>query len=379
MATWKEDTIQALKNLGGVAHRSKIQKEVAKLRPGKLNNTWKQTIQRELETYSSDSDAYAGGEDIFYMAEGKGKGVWGLKQMFAVAPTDLNWFQQLRTDGVYGDVINFWTPTPWNITRFSKGDKLYFMLKSPIRKIGGYGIFVEYKNMKASEAWKKYGRDNGVENLGQLISRTDKYKSKHTKNPLIADPEIGCILLKDPEFYDDKDFKTDQLIGVHFPKQVVKIKYFNKSEKVIFKETEVKVDKTFDLIDSNKAKRKQLTQKERKGQAVFRRNVLNIYKNSCAITGIKQKEVLEAAHIQRYVNENSNHIQNGICLRVDIHKLFDNGLISIDSDYKVVISSMLKSTEYGKINGKKIKLPQNKSYYPSPTALKNHNKLVFRK
>ena len=79
------------------------------------------------------------------------------------------------------------------------------------------------------------------------------------------------------------------------------------------------------------------------------------------------------------MNENSNHIQNGICLRVDIHKLFDNGLISIDSDYKVVISSMLKSTEYGKINGKKIKLPQNKSYYPSPTALKNHNKLVFRK
>ena len=169
------------------------------------------------------------------------------------------------------------------------------------------------------------------------------------------------------------------MIGVHFPKQVVKIKYFNKREKVIFKETEVKVDKTFDLIDSNKAKRKQLTQKERKGQAVFRRNVLNIYKNSCAITGIKQKEVLEAAHIQRYVNENSNHIQNGICLRVNIHKLFDNGLISIDSDYKVVISSMLKSTEYGKINGKKIKLPQNKSYYPSPTALKNHNKLVFRK
>jgi len=28
MATWKEDTIQALKNLGGVAHFSKIHKEV---------------------------------------------------------------------------------------------------------------------------------------------------------------------------------------------------------------------------------------------------------------------------------------------------------------------------------------------------------------
>ena len=169
------------------------------------------------------------------------------------------------------------------------------------------------------------------------------------------------------------------MLGINFPKQVVKIKYFKTRKQEIFKETEVKVDKSFDLIDGNKAKRKQLTQKERKGQATFRRNILNIYENSCAITEIKQKEVLQAAHIQAYVNKESNHIQNGICLRVDIHKLFDNGLISIDSDFRVVISSMRKSTEYEKINGKKIKLPKNKSYYPSATALENHNKLVFRK
>jgi hypothetical protein len=81
MATWKEDIIQALKNLGGKAHRSKLHKEVEKLRNGKLNNTWTQTIQRELETYSSDSDAYSGKEDIFYMVEGKGEGVWGLRKL----------------------------------------------------------------------------------------------------------------------------------------------------------------------------------------------------------------------------------------------------------------------------------------------------------
>ena len=87
MATWKEDTIQALKNLGGVAHRSKIHKEVARLRKGKLNPTWTQTIQRELETYSSDSDVWSsklgGKEDLFYMAEGKGKGVWGLRNFIS--------------------------------------------------------------------------------------------------------------------------------------------------------------------------------------------------------------------------------------------------------------------------------------------------------
>ena len=384
MSTWLEDVQTALKNLGGEAHLSKIFEEVKRVRKN-LNPSWTRTIQKELERHSSDSSVwnskYRGKEDLFYSAKGIGEGVWGLRKMFAVAPTDLDWFQQLRTDGVKGDVINFWTPTPWNISRLQVNDKLYFMLKSPIRKIGGFGKFVEYKNMRASEAWRKYGRDNGVENLSQLISRTDKYKAKHTKKNLISDPVIGCILLNDPEFYDNDNLKTDKSEGIDFPKQVVKIKYFRKREKKVQneKEREIEVKKTFELVDSSKSKRKQLTQKERKGQAAFRRDILKIYNNSCAITEIKQKEVLEAAHIQGYVNEESNNVQNGICLRVDIHKLFDNGLISINNDYKVIVSSMLKSTEYERIDGKKIKLPNNKMHYPSANALENHNKQVFRK
>jgi|TARA_B110000879_G_scaffold75519_1_gene105311 putative restriction endonuclease len=82
MATWKEDIIKALENLGGVAHLSKIYKEVERIREGNLNPTWDRTIQRELETNSSDSEAFKKdrkGDDLFYMAEGKGKGVWGLR------------------------------------------------------------------------------------------------------------------------------------------------------------------------------------------------------------------------------------------------------------------------------------------------------------
>ena len=84
----------------------------------------------------------------------------------------------------------------------------------------------------------------------------------------------------------------------------------------------------------------------------FRKNILYVYNYACAVTGIKQKEVLEAAHIQTYINEESNKIQNGVCLRVDIHKLFDNGLISIDKDYRVIISSLLETTAYKRIKGR---------------------------
>lgn len=78
--TWKEDIIQALENLNGVAKLSEIYKEVKKIRNGNLNPTWDRTIQREIESYSSDSQAFNKKEDIFFSVLGKGKGVWGLRE-----------------------------------------------------------------------------------------------------------------------------------------------------------------------------------------------------------------------------------------------------------------------------------------------------------
>ena len=49
MATWKEDIIKALENLGGKAHLSEIYKEVEKIRPDNLNPTWDRTVQREID------------------------------------------------------------------------------------------------------------------------------------------------------------------------------------------------------------------------------------------------------------------------------------------------------------------------------------------
>lgn len=106
MATWKQDIIKALELLGGSAHRSEIHKKVSELRNGKLNNTWKQTIQRELETYSSDSDAYSGKEDLFYVVEGKGKGYWGLRKF----KNNFYWVSQNRTFSVERKDGFLWAP-----------------------------------------------------------------------------------------------------------------------------------------------------------------------------------------------------------------------------------------------------------------------------
>lgn len=106
--------------------------------------------------------------------------------MIAVAPTDLNWFHFLRNNLSF-NTINFWTPTPWNIKRLKEGDKFYFLLKSPIRKIGGFGYFKKYDNMSVYEAWIKFGKGNGVSDLTELAERCSNYVRKHTKKDLNID------------------------------------------------------------------------------------------------------------------------------------------------------------------------------------------------
>src|SRR5438876_349755 len=91
--------------------------------------------------------------------------------MIEIAPTDLDWFNQLRNRPLDG-AINCWSPTPCNVRQLKVGDLFYFLLTRGVRKIGGFGHFCSYENMRASQAWKQFGPNNGVANLQELVTRT---------------------------------------------------------------------------------------------------------------------------------------------------------------------------------------------------------------
>ena len=103
------------------------------------------------------------------------------------------------------------------------------MLKAPIRKIGGFGLFVRYENLLPSEAWERFGTDNGVRSLKELVTRTAHYAQRRSISP---DQKIGCTLLKDCRFLDDRDFVDHENYGIQFPRQVVKLKYFSQSDRI---------------------------------------------------------------------------------------------------------------------------------------------------
>ena len=87
------------------------------------------------------------------------------------------------------------------------------------------------------------------------------------------------------------------------------------------------------------------------------------------MSSCKVEAVLEAAHIQDHAESRNNDFNNGICLRRDIHTLFDRGLLKIDTNYVIVVDDSLAGSEYMMFDGQKIHLPQQQIDYPKKSLL----------
>jgi hypothetical protein len=111
----------------------------------------------------------------------------------------------------------------------------------------------------------------------------------------------------------------------------------------------------------------------RRGQPEFRRKLLRLYGNRCAISGCDAVEVLEAAHITPYRGPDTDHLTNGFPLRGDLHTLFDLGLIAIDVEtMTVLIAPSLAGTSYESLAGTALREPVDISGRPSQQALLLH-------
>lgn len=122
----------------------------------------------------------------------------------------------------------------------------------------------------------------------------------------------------------------------------------------------------------------------RLGQGTFRTLVTDAYNRRCTVTGERSLPALEAAHIRAHNSEGPNLTANGLLLRADIHRLFDRGYVTVDSDLKFVVSRRLREDfengrAYYLFHGKVLgNLPQETSDRPSPKFLEWHHATVFR-
>lgn len=141
------------------------------------------------------------------------------------------------------------------------------------------------------------------------------------------------------------------------------------------------------VSEDSMARRYALRQvKQRLHQSSFRDAVISAYGNRCALSGMPEPMLLDAAHIISDGNEELGHaiVPNGIPLTKIHHAAFDAHLIGIDPDFRIHVSDRLLVQKDGpmleamqSLNGQLIKLPIRQKDVPDRDRLA-HRFAMFR-
>jgi putative restriction endonuclease len=122
-------------------------------------------------------------------------------------------------------------------------------------------------------------------------------------------------------------------------------------------------------------------------EAAFMRQVKTAYSNKCAFTGLDMRNgggrtEVDAAHIKP-VGDGHNgpdSVRNGLALSKTVHWMFDRGLLSIDTDFKILSAKSLVPEPIQRLLRPEgyIILPENGSDRPHPAFLDYHRNRIFK-
>ena len=310
----------------------------------------------------------------------------------AVANTDERWFSHFRpSDQITKvDEVNFWRPTAQTEFRaLSPGEPLFFRLKEPYSAIAGFGFFAISSLMSVQLAWEIFGDRNGDPTQADFERRIWEYRGQPGRG---ADAPLRCLVLRDAVF-----LPQDQWLawGLHeeWSPNIVAYKSYDLAtgpgrslDEILHVAHPAPVpdlQPTFEPLEDDERRRGEVIRSERLGQGTFRLRLLRAYDGQCAVTGEHAVPVLEAAHIQPYLGPASNHPQNGMVLRSDLHRLYDKGYVTVTPEQRLEVSSRLRDEfengrHYYEMAGRRVHVPRDRRLVPSSQALEWHAQNVFR-
>ncbi len=119
-------------------------------------------------------------------------------------------------------------------------------------------------------------------------------------------------------------------------------------------------------------------------QHFFRRAVLSSYGGRCCMSGVAEPRLLIASHIVPWSKDKQNRLNpsNGLCLSAIHDRAFDQGLITLSDDLKVIVSDELKRrndqfirTVFLPLEGGVITMPDR--FIPDPAFISRHRNEAF--
>jgi putative restriction endonuclease len=309
-----------------------------------------------------------------------------------LAVTDKDWFT-FQSARVAVDEVNFWRPSPnAPFKALDPGELFLFKLHAPDNYIVGGGFFTKFQQLPVGLAWEAFQEGNGVASLFEMQQRIAYYRPLSERPE--GNPTIGCIMLAEPFFWPENlwipsppDFKAPTVQGKGYDGETG-------TGRELWDEVEQRLrvlppaelaekTATTAAIESHGFGKPQILL-PRLGQGSFRIVVTDAYERRCALTGERTLPVLDAVHIKPYSVHQRHEVSNGMLMRSDLHRLFDEGYITIDPlDRRIQVSCRIREEfengrEYYKLHGQPVRDPTKAIYRPHAENLEYHAYSIFR-
>jgi putative restriction endonuclease len=300
-----------------------------------------------------------------------------------IAITDHGWYDTLRRQQL--DEVNFWKPSAARGFRAPEFSPFLFKLRAPHNAICGVAFFARYSALPAWLAWQSFGVANGTSSFQELRERIAGIRDRigFAGN---AQAEIGCILLVQPIFFAPAewvaapaDWPVRTQSYIHYDLAAGEgARVWNECLERMSRRLDRTPPGVSDVIEPFEQRHGQpQIVHPRLGQGTFRIAVMDAYDRACAVTGEHSLPALEAAHIRAFEEGGPHAVANGLFLRADVHRLFDQGYISVTPDLKIEVSDRLRSDyrngrSYYPYRDQPLQLPRDARDLPSRTFLEWH-------
>jgi len=287
---------------------------------------------------------------------------------FWVGVTDNDWFTFLAER--LPDEVNFWRPSAGSFRAIPEGSPFLFKLHSPHNYVVGGGFFVRYSVLPLSLAWEAFREKNGAPDRGTLHQRIRRYRG--APDSAEPDPNIGCIILALPFFFDHEDWIP---VPSDWSPSIVQGKTYDTREPIgaaLWEQVRQRVaqqqvaldygvDDTLLVAEERERYGTEYWTRARLGQGAFRVLVTEAYQRRCAVTGQRTLPVLQAAHIKPYGESGPHTVDNGILVRADLHILLERGYMTLNEALQVEVSHRIKEDfdngeEYYTLHGKNLEV-----------------------
>jgi putative restriction endonuclease len=305
-----------------------------------------------------------------------------------IAITDFDWYKFL-SQGRSWDEVNFWKPTTTQQFRALEFSPFLFKLKAPHRAIAGFGYFARYSELPEWLAWDCFGPANGSGSFEEMHARLEKIRTKIKATPQKGILQIGCIVVVNATFFSrdewipqPRDWAESNLRHTVYDLDVGEgARVWAECLARVRSDRRLRVAES-DAVDASPRYGSPVLTRPRLGQGAFRVSVTEAYQRACAVTEEHSLPALEAAHIRPFAKEGPHEVRNGLLLRADLHRLFEQGYLTVTPEFRLEVSDRLRDDyhngrSYYPLRGKQISVPVVESERPTSDLLDWHNQNVF--